>query len=598
MLRHIVAQPPWQCSIQNSHKSTEIRLLDLAPGNFTDTIRFCLWHTSLPPPAPSQRQRISLEELKTTLPRGWTAAETEQDRYRFIFEEDETENTSWTHPDPRIDPELWQPLEELSVEGYQPAYEALSYTWGAGGNLEVASVEYSPSRSHHNRKQMQFSMQENLASALRHLRYPDRIRKLWIDAICINQKDDAEKTHQVKQMWLLYRLSRRVVVWLGSEIPNSKSALSTLKHLGSQLEVSRDNRRYRSPQATEAEWFRAVYQLPYEKKTWQAIDDLFHRTWFERLWIWQEIQLANSQAIAVCGREKIPWQILRRAVICLTTKQDLPKPSLRRRLELIEPLTNERGSSSMNLLLNISRQRECTNPKDKIYGMLSICGPRLSKKIEPHYAEDWSTGDVYKDVFVKYLKQTNRLDLLSSCDSTLHQGTDPSWVPNWAVPRNTWPLYGYTFASGVSASKWQSMGRGILQVTGVQAAVVQNVGEVAHVDSPKIFDVIRGWEPKNLCEQSYITGESLLDAYCTTIRAGYLAERWPRVAAPSLCEWKEQYLATLSSSSSAKATISGITSNADLYWCSKLVQGRRFIETDDGYIGLAPSGALRGECAC
>lgn len=442
-------------------EAAEIRLLHLAPGEFTDPVRFCLSYASLRPPDPPQRKRLSLEEGQKTLPPVWTVAETEQDRYRFLFEEDETENTTWTHPGPNCDPESWQSLEELPPKGYEPAFDALSYIWGASGSCEKALVEY---RGLEDQASMDFPMQENLASALRHLRYPDRTRTLWVDAICINVDDAAERAHQVKQMWRLYRLCQRVMVWLGPESPNSKLAISTLRHLGAQLEVSRDNWQYRSPQATEMEWFRAVCPLPYDAETWEAIADFLHRAWFERLWIWQEIQLANSQAMVICGREEVPWRSLRRAVICLETKQELPSLGLRRRLGLVKMLTLKRGSSSIYVLLNISRQRKCFNPKDKIYGMLSICGPTLADKIEPHYSGDWSVADVYTDVPLKHLEQVDRLDLLSACDSALKLDNGPSWIPDWSVPRTTEPLSPFVFASGISAAQARYLGRGILQV--------------------------------------------------------------------------------------------------------------------------------------
>jgi hypothetical protein len=48
------------------------------------------------------------------------------------------------------------------------------------------------------------------------------------------------------------------------------------------MEVSRNNVRYRSLRATEADWFRTIYPLPYDEETWQAVGYLFQRSWFER----------------------------------------------------------------------------------------------------------------------------------------------------------------------------------------------------------------------------------------------------------------------------------------------------------------------------
>jgi hypothetical protein len=66
---------------------------------------------------------------------------------------------------------------------------------------------------------------QNLWSALRYIRRPEKSRVIWIDAICINQNDDDdERGEQVKRMADIYRWASRVVVWLG--LPSNKSSLA------------------------------------------------------------------------------------------------------------------------------------------------------------------------------------------------------------------------------------------------------------------------------------------------------------------------------------------------------------------------------------
>ncbi|KAK3364200.1 heterokaryon incompatibility, partial [Lasiosphaeria hispida] len=55
----------------------------------------------------------------------------------------------------------------------------------------------------------------NLYTALLALRHRDKPRYLWVDAICINQSDIAEKNVHMPQMHLVYQRAARVVVWLG-----------------------------------------------------------------------------------------------------------------------------------------------------------------------------------------------------------------------------------------------------------------------------------------------------------------------------------------------------------------------------------------------
>jgi hypothetical protein len=197
-------------------------------------------HTPLVMPAERHIQRISIEELQKITPSGWNVRQTFEER--FIFEFGETEETSWTHPDPDFDHSLYKDPPENLYPDFQPRYEALSYTWGSMENPETVFMETSLCASLENGAiPATLQVGQNLASALRHLRYSHRSRKLWIDALCINQSDDTERGEQVKRMACIYKLANRVVVWLGPEANNSKLALSTLQYLGAQVEVTRGN---------------------------------------------------------------------------------------------------------------------------------------------------------------------------------------------------------------------------------------------------------------------------------------------------------------------------------------------------------------------
>ena len=321
-------------------------------------------------------------------------------------------------------------------------------------------------------------------------------------------------------------------------------------------------------------------------------------SWFERLWIWQEIQLANSRAAVVCGKYQIEWQCLRKAMICLYSKDELPSPELRRRLEIMDPLTNEGLASSAHLLLNMSRQRFCTEPKDHIYGMLSICGPKLASKIRPEYSQSVMYHEVFKDVFLKYLDQVNRLDLLSGCEERSQKHTGPTWVPDWSVGRTTHPLYAFAFASGVSRSETHYIAPNKLQVDGVKAATISKILQTMPMDFSGILKSLRDTEPADLRTRTYPTGETLLDAYCAVLRAGFLRERWTIYVGPSLEEWKAQYLGIISSLATDLPMSAESMDSAEVSWCLKLLRGRTVFETQDGFVGIGPPSARSGDTVC
>ena len=104
-----------------------------------------------------------------------------------------------------------------------PTYEALSYVWGDPSITQSIQVDGKP-----------FDITLNLVAALRRLRYPNNNRRLWVDAICINQGDLDERSSQVAIMRRIYEQAERAILWVGDDFdnplkkvddfPNSKSA--------------------------------------------------------------------------------------------------------------------------------------------------------------------------------------------------------------------------------------------------------------------------------------------------------------------------------------------------------------------------------------
>ena len=100
------------------------------------------------------------------------------------------------------------------------SYEALSYAWGQ---------PVFPELLHTHRGILKIT--DNLALALRSLRFKDRVRCLWVDAVCINQNDSTEKNRQVAMMSIIYKTARQVICWLGRADEGISDAMETLKRL-------------------------------------------------------------------------------------------------------------------------------------------------------------------------------------------------------------------------------------------------------------------------------------------------------------------------------------------------------------------------------
>jgi hypothetical protein len=86
----------------------------------------------------------------------------------------------------------------------RPQFEALSYAWGDASDLKTIEC---------NGKELMIT--RSLHEALESLRYSNDSRRLWADAICINQKDLPERGSQVQLMAKIYSEALRVLWWLG-----------------------------------------------------------------------------------------------------------------------------------------------------------------------------------------------------------------------------------------------------------------------------------------------------------------------------------------------------------------------------------------------
>jgi hypothetical protein len=77
-------------------------------------------------------------------------------------------------------------------------YQAIPYTWGNASQRELIEIALAmdiiPDAF------ATLSVIQNCASALRALRWADKSRVVWIDAVCINQDDIDERSAQVSVM--------------------------------------------------------------------------------------------------------------------------------------------------------------------------------------------------------------------------------------------------------------------------------------------------------------------------------------------------------------------------------------------------------------
>ena len=110
-------------------------------------------------------------------------------------------------------------IEHADINSH-PEYECLSYAWGEDDHKLSVTIDDSS-----------LLVTATLYVALEHLRHASQERKIWIDAVCINQKDIAERNSQVAIMRKIYKNATRVIVWIGPATESSEQAMEFLEML-------------------------------------------------------------------------------------------------------------------------------------------------------------------------------------------------------------------------------------------------------------------------------------------------------------------------------------------------------------------------------
>lgn len=112
-------------------------------------------------------------------------------------------------------------------------YEALSYTWGspsfAGSTIDLGDGRCLP-------------LGLNLIDALYRLRDTKQKRTLWIDALCITQSNNEEKSKQIQLMTEIYQRCKSVVDYISIPTPDSQLSLEILSYLAnSDIQIGDDS---------------------------------------------------------------------------------------------------------------------------------------------------------------------------------------------------------------------------------------------------------------------------------------------------------------------------------------------------------------------
>jgi hypothetical protein len=134
----------------------------------------------------------------------------------------------------------------------------------------------------------------NLHNALLHLRTLGILGPLWIDALCINQTDDTEKTIQVARMNQIFGNAAEVLAWLGTGDARSVSVMRDMEKLGVTYEEI-------VKKGVATKLLNPLKEGTIDDdKLIRMFDFSLEFNWFMRIWIVQEMLLARRLQF-VCG---------------------------------------------------------------------------------------------------------------------------------------------------------------------------------------------------------------------------------------------------------------------------------------------------------
>ncbi|KAE9377656.1 hypothetical protein N431DRAFT_434813 [Stipitochalara longipes BDJ] len=209
---------------------------------------------------------------------------------------------------------------------------------------------------------------------------------------------------------------------------------------------------------------------------WQALCLFFERSYWSRLWVIQEIAMSSSDMIMYCGSKSLSWErmclgmgIIHRHLwqvkdSCLAHDRQVagldgpwrwPVRHLNKIWKDLYPISQLERSGEQHLdfkrLLEVASVSECSDPRDRVFGLLTLMDEKLAARILPNYTI--STESIYVSVAKAYIAEYQSLDLLR--DGGLWGSLDiPSWVPDW-----TWSgrVRDNTAKRGYDASRGTSM---------------------------------------------------------------------------------------------------------------------------------------------
>lgn len=274
-------------------------------------------------------------------------------------------------------------------------------------------------------------------------------KSMWIDQICIDQGNSEEKKQQVRLMGDIYRRCWHCMIWLGHADVNTASAFVLLRRLQQTFKhdqpMPMDERQVADLSHAQirtelASTMGKDVLPPPNDPGWVEMARLLTRDWFNRLWTFQEAVLCyKGDATIRCVHYYIPFTTFARASMVMGNEHIFRGINFTNgRAGLTQTSSfrfkvENRNLTPMILLLQNNVTRGCTNPRDRIYGLLG-----LRNEDGPEFPIDVDYGKtpkaLYTEVARSIIRSQRSLRLCAEAPEREPGGGIPdlpSWVPDW-----------------------------------------------------------------------------------------------------------------------------------------------------------------------
>ncbi|KAK4167917.1 heterokaryon incompatibility protein-domain-containing protein [Cladorrhinum sp. PSN259] len=368
-------------------------------------------------------------------------------------------------------------------------YHALSYAWGNPvfpDFLEVVSLgNILPGDQGNSGTECLgiIPITRNLCQALKRLRRKDATLVLWVDAVCIDQNNVAERSSQVSNMAKIYTRATSVIVWLGDDsyLRDGQLCMSFFQDLERSLTASNNHQ-------VSASWRKRfqinelVAKFLDRKSSKGAIMYFLGRAWFRRRWVVQEVVLAKS-VVLHCGAWNVPWNTFHLAITELFENGYGVFPP-DRKTTMRTMMGVRHGGSTITAVRNIGMAVKkqlpldtlvefstflCANPRDRLYALYGVikrwCPRQVSMQLTQMSNVDYSlsTEHVFTNFAVSLMQIDTRDCLPMTSDNAEYKpvthvlqlaaafghqkpghdgfrGKIPSWAVDWTGTLGFEPL--------------------------------------------------------------------------------------------------------------------------------------------------------------